>query len=108
MYGWIFKKVGWKFFAVGAATALVGSRYVRPAAVTLVKGGMGVADAASRTWNEAKAQGDKLMAEAASIKADAAAAPEPGSLSSDLVSEIRSLRDEIASMKIELASKASV
>jgi len=68
MYTWLFKKIGWKFFAVGAATAFVGAKFVRPAMVTLVKTGMDVTDVAAGTWNEAKVQTSKIVSEAADLR----------------------------------------
>jgi hypothetical protein len=106
MYGWIFKKIGWKFFAAGAATAIVGSRYVRPAMVTVVKGGMNLTNAAANTWNEAKAQTSKLVAEASEMRHADSAAVMGGDYSADIMSELRALRADIASVKAEMATKA--
>lgn len=104
MYGWIFKKIGWKFFAVGAATAIVGSRYVRPAAVSLAQGGLLLSDKATSTWNEAKAQTSKLVAEAQEIRK---AKPAGETANADILAEIRALREDVASVKAEVAAKAS-
>lgn len=100
MYTWIFKKVGWKFFAAGAATAVVGARYVRPAAVSVVKAGLNVSDAATSTWNQAKSESSKIMAEASSLRT-------AGTDGKDLLAEIHRLRDDIASVKAELANRPS-
>jgi hypothetical protein len=107
MYGWIFKKIGWKFFAAGAATAIVGAPFVRPAAVNLVKAGLTLSDATAKTWNGAKAQTSKLMAEATHIKQEAAAALDSAP-AADLAAELRGLRADIAAIKADIASKASV
>jgi len=91
MYTWLFKKIGWKFFAVGAATAFVGAKYVRPAMVTLVKTGLDVSDAAVETWSQAKTETSKIVAEAADLRKQPA--------TSDSSAELRKLRAELAAVK---------
>jgi hypothetical protein len=94
MYTWLFKKIGWKFFAVGAATAFVGAKFVRPAMVTLVKTGMDVTDVAAGTWNEAKVQTSKIVSEAADLRNN----PESG-LGGTVSAELNKLRAELAAVK---------
>jgi len=107
MYGWIFKKVGWKFFAVGAATALVGSKFVRPAAVSLVQGGLSLSDAAASTWNEAKAQTSRLVADANALRhaPPATAFADGETVGADILAEIRALRDDLAAVKADVAAQ---
>jgi hypothetical protein len=100
MYAWVFKNIGWKFFAAGAGAAVLGAPFVRPAAVGLAKVGLMAKDMATETWNAAKTQTSEVLAEAQSMRQ----APAGGSASSDVAEELRKLREEVASMKSQLAS----
>jgi hypothetical protein len=100
MYGWIFKRIGWKFFAAGAATAVVGSNLVRPALVTVVKAGMGAQKMASDVWEQAKEETTSIISEAGKIRSDSTSA-------SDVMAELRRLREDVASLKTQVASKVS-
>lgn len=100
MYGWIFKKVGWKFFAAGAATAYVGGGMLRPALVTAVKTGIGAKEAAASVWNQAKAETATVFAEASHLRTAEASAV-------DIVHELRQLREDVASLKAQVANRQS-
>src|SRR6188768_943985 len=93
MTAWLFKRIGWKFFAAGAATAVVGSSLVRPALVAVVKAGMGVGSVASGAWQQAKHETASLVAEASRVRSTGE------SDASALVAEVRRLRDDVASLK---------
>ena len=100
MTGWIFKRIGWKFFAAGAATAVVGSSVVRPALVAVVKAGMGVTNLASGAWQQAKQETASLMAEASKVRSKAE------SDTSALAMELRRLREDVASLKAAVTAKS--
>ena len=90
---WLTKAIGWKYLVVGAATALAGERLLRPALVTLAKGGLVVSDAAARAVVEAKEGASGILKEAA------AAAP-----TSAATTEIAALRAELAELKAKLGA----
>jgi hypothetical protein len=100
MYGWIFRKVGWKFFAAGAATAYIGGGLIRPVLVSTVKAGLNAKDAAAGVWNQAKT-------ETASVFADAAHLRVAESSGGDSINELRKLREDVAELKAQLASRGS-
>jgi len=95
MTGWIFKKVGWKFFVAGAATAALGSNLVRPGLVALVKAGMGAQQMASSAWQQAKAESASLVAEASKQR------EAQDTDISALAKELGRLREDIASLRSE-------
>lgn len=99
MYTWIFKQIGWKFFVAGAASALVGARYVRPAMVGLTKAGLSAGDTASTIWNQAKSESSKILTEASQLRQ---ASGTTSSSSPSLLDEIRRLREDIAAVKADL------
>jgi hypothetical protein len=100
MTGWIFKRIGWKFFAVGAATAVVGSSVVRPALVAVVKAGMGATHLATSAWQQAKQETTSLMAEASKMRTAG------DSDASALAMELRRLREDVASLKAAVTTKS--
>lgn len=95
MYGWIFKKVGWKFFAAGAATAYVGGGLIRPVLVSAVKAGLSAKDAATGVLNQAKADTASVIAEASHLRA-----AESGT-GDFILSELKKLRDDVATLKAQ-------
>jgi len=101
MYGWIFKRVGWKFFAAGAATAYVAGSMVRPALVSAVKTGLTAKEAAAGVWNQAKAETANLFAEASHLRAA------QGATGGDIIQELRQLREDVASLKAQVAGRPS-
>ncbi len=101
MTGWIFKRIGWKFFVAGAATAAVGSNLVRPGLVALVKTGMGAQQMASSAWQQAKAESASLVAEASKQRS----ASHDSDVSA-LAKELGRLREDIASLRSEVAAKS--
>lgn len=98
MYGWIFKKVGWKFFAAGAATAYVGGNLVRPVLVSAVKAGLSAKDAAAGVWNQARSETANVFAEASHLRAAESSAV-------DIIHELKQLREDVASLKAQVASR---
>jgi len=98
MYGWIFKKVGWKFFAAGAATAYVGGGLIRPVLVSAVKAGLNVKDAAVGVVNQAKTDTAGLFAEASHLRAAETGAGD------FILSELKKLREDVATLKAQTSS----
>jgi hypothetical protein len=101
MYTWIFKRVGWKFFAAGAATAYFAGGFVRPALVSTVKAALSAKDAAAGVWNQAKTETASVLAEASHLHAT------ESSVAGDVVGELRKLREDVAAMKAQLAGRES-
>ena len=99
MYGWIFKKVGWKFFAAGATTAYLGGGLVRSALVSTVKTGLGAKEAAAGVWNQAKTETATLVAEASHLRAT------EGAAATNTMQELRQLREDVASLKAQVAGR---
>jgi len=100
MYGWIFKRVGWKFFTAGAATAYFGGGLIRPALVSAVKTGLAAKDAAAGVVNQARTEATNLFTEASHLRSSEGAA-------SNIVQELRQLREEVASLKAHVAGRPS-
>src|ERR1700759_1793353 len=100
MYGWIFKKIGWKFFSAGAATAYVGGGLIRPVLVSTVKAGLSAKEAAAGVWNQAKAETASVLAEASHRHATEASG-------GDTMNELRKLREDVAELKAHVASRGS-
>ena len=98
MYTWIFKRVGWKFFAAGAATAYVAGGFVRPALVSTVKAALSAKDAAAGVWNQAKTETASVLAEASHLRATESSA-------GDVIGELRKLREDVAAVKAQLAGR---
>jgi hypothetical protein len=101
MTAWIFKRIGWKFFAAGAATAVVGGSLVRPALVAVVKAGMGVQHMASSAWDQAKQETASLVAEASRQRAT-----NQSTDAASLAREVRQLREDLASLKSAFTPKS--
>ena len=95
MYGWIFRKVGWKFFAAGAATAYVGGPLVRPVLVSAVKAGLSAKDAAVGVLSQAKTEAAGVFAEASHLRA-----AESGG-GDFILNELRKLREDVAALKAQ-------
>lgn len=103
MFGFIFRTVGWKYFAAGAATAVVGSVIARPAMVTTFKAGIGLKSAVTGAYAAASSACQKASDEVGNIYAEAAKVRESKDPLASLVAEIKQLRDDVATLKAPVA-----
>jgi hypothetical protein len=99
MIGWIFRKIGWKSFAAGAATAVIGPSFARPVLVSLAKTGMSIQSAAAEAWEQTRQETAKIRAEAEASRAQ-------GSVAGDVGAEIQKLRQEVEGLKTTLRDRA--
>jgi hypothetical protein len=97
---WILHRWSWKSFAVGAGAVMFGGTVARPVLVHAVKTGMDVTDYATETWQQARAEADRIRAEAVQLRT--AAAP----VLNDLVTELQKLRGEVASLRASVETKS--
>ena len=98
MIGWILGRIGWKSFAAGAVTAVVGPSFDRPVLVSLVKTGMSIQSAAAEAWEQTRQETARIRAEAEASRAQSSAA-------GDVHSEIQKLRQEVEGLKTTLKDR---